>query len=146
MRERPYELEPRARMLALQGILECGRRRDWRIWAVHVRLRHVHVVAEAACKPEPVLLALKSYASRRINQECNGGEDRLRRWARHGSTLYLFDARSFHAAMDYVVNRQGDPMELFVHPEWDAGGSAVAVYGPPALADIRVLHMGPGRP
>jgi hypothetical protein len=36
-----------------------------------------------------------------------------RRWARHGSTRYLWTSESVSAAMDYVVRQQGDAMAVF---------------------------------
>ncbi len=47
----------------------------------------------------------KKYASRALR--------RTHTWARHGSTRYLWDQAGLEAAVDYVVNRQGEPMAVF---------------------------------
>ncbi|MEX2261154.1 MAG: hypothetical protein WD696_04345 [Bryobacteraceae bacterium] len=37
----------------------------------------------------------------------------VRRWARHGSTRYLWTTEEVSAAISYVVSRQGDPLAVF---------------------------------
>jgi REP element-mobilizing transposase RayT len=117
MKEPVYELGPDQRRAVLKGVLEAARRRGWRIWAAHIRPTHAHVVAEGEAPPEEILRGLKAYASRwlaRLPGECV----RSRRWARHGSTVWLWKDRDFHDAIVYVADRQGVPMEVFVDPEW----------------------------
>ncbi len=55
---------------------------------------------------------LKSYASRCLNRL---GLDQLnrKRWARHGSTRWLWTPDNVSAAIRYVVDQQGDAMEVF---------------------------------
>jgi len=78
-----------------------------------VRTNHVHVVVEAEVQPERVMLEFKSYASRALNNLGLDGPDR-RRWARHGSTRWLFKDRDVCEAIRYVIESQGTPMALFV--------------------------------
>jgi len=49
--------------------------------------------------PERVMNDLKTYASRR--------------WAGHGSTLYLWKAKDVDTAVRCVVYEQGEPMSVF---------------------------------
>jgi hypothetical protein len=55
---------------------------------------------------------LKSYASRHLNQL---GIDELnrKRWARHGSTRWLWSREEVWAAIRYVMDEQGDAMAVF---------------------------------
>ena len=73
------------------------------------------LVATANCKPEPILNALKAYSSRALNHLALDSPDR-RRWARHGSTRYLWTSAAVSAAIDYVVREQGDAMAVFEMP------------------------------
>jgi hypothetical protein len=80
--------------------------------AAHVRTRHAHVVVQAEASPEMVMTTCKSYASRALNQLGLDGEDR-RRWARHGSTRYLWARDELLAAVHSVVCEQGVPMAVY---------------------------------
>ncbi len=55
--------------------------------------------------------ALKAYTSRALNDRALDGPDR-RRWARHGSTRYLWTTDAVRAAIQYVVRQQGKPMAV----------------------------------
>ena len=55
--------------------------------------------------------AFKSYASRNLNRLGIDEPDR-RRWARHGSTRWLWKDRDVREAIRYVVEGQGEPMEV----------------------------------
>src|ERR1700682_994243 len=82
----------------LAPLLERCSNRAWRLLAAHVRTSHVHVVAEAEARPERVMNNLRSHASRYLNQQ---GLDELarRRWARHGSTRWLWKPEDVSAAI-----------------------------------------------
>jgi hypothetical protein len=60
---------------------------------------------------------LKSYASRILNRAAPDAPDR-KRWARHGSTRWLWDRKSVSAAIAYVADKQGEPMALFVATDY----------------------------
>ena len=55
---------------------------------------------------------IKACASRCLNQT---GLDEVgrKRWARHGSTRWLWKPEHVSAAIRYVVDEQGDPMAVF---------------------------------
>ena len=59
---------------------------------------------------------LKAYASRRLNQ-MSLDEPNRKRWARHGSTRWLWKPQHVSAAMQYVVAEQGDAMSVFESQE-----------------------------
>jgi REP element-mobilizing transposase RayT len=113
MDQPPYLLNGPSRRAVLHAIQEVCLHRGWSLLAAHVRTTHVHVVVEAGEKPEKVMNAFKSYASRRLNQTETEGQDR-KRWARHGSTRWLNHRDDIAAAMTYVIDGQGDAMAVFV--------------------------------
>jgi len=53
----------------------------------------------------------KSYASRRLNQSEIDEPDR-KRWARHGSTRWLWKDQDLVDAIRYVVEEQGEAMAV----------------------------------
>jgi REP element-mobilizing transposase RayT len=115
MTQEPYVLDVRRRDVVLRSLQEVCSRRGWTLLAAHVRINHVHVVATAACKPESVLNALKVYSSRALTHLALDSPNR-RRWARHGSTRYLWTSAAVSAAIQYVVREQGDLMAVFEMP------------------------------
>mgnify|MGYP000055549179 CR=1 FL=1 len=84
--------------------------------AVHVRSNHVHMIVEAETQPERIMNEFKSYASRELNQLTSERPDR-KRWARHGSTRWLWKDEDVRHALQYVIDQQGEPMALFVADE-----------------------------
>lgn len=112
MTEEQYTLDSVSRQIVLKSIQQLCPRRGWTLWAAHVRTNHVHVVATANCKPELVMNAMKAHSSRALNQYGREGPYR-RRWARHGSTRYLWTVEAVRAAIQYVVNEQGTAMAVF---------------------------------
>jgi REP element-mobilizing transposase RayT len=113
MDQDPYVLNEPSRGAVLDAIREVCSHRRWTLLAAHVRSNHVHPVVEAEAKPEKIMNDFKAYASRRLNQTSGGGPDR-KRWARHGSTRYLFHRDDVQAAIRYVVEEQGEAMAVFV--------------------------------
>jgi hypothetical protein len=71
------------------------------------------VIVEAEVRPENVMNTLKSYASRSLNRLGNDRPDR-KRWARHGSTRWLWKDEDVQEAIRYVVSGQGEPMEVYL--------------------------------
>lgn len=118
MRHSPYTMDVRRRALVLEALKETCRYKGWMLLAAQVRTNHVHVVVEASLRPEKILTALKAYSSRRLNRS---GLDHagVKRWTRHGSTVYLWDSDSVQSAIQYVIGGQGEPMAVF---EREVGG------------------------
>jgi hypothetical protein len=69
-------------------------------------------VLTASVPPENVLRELKAYTSRALNARFGARE---KRWARHGSKIWLWDAHRLEQAIEYVVRGQGEPMVLYVN-------------------------------
>src|SRR4051812_27086384 len=84
MRWPEYLLDAARRRTVLETIVEVLRHRGWRLWAVHVRSNHAHLVVTAAAKPEKVMSDVKAWCSRRL-KERHGEEADRTRWTQHGS-------------------------------------------------------------
>ena len=116
MTQQAHQLDRESRSAVLVALrchsVHCG----WNLLAAHVRTTHVRVVVKAEVGAERIMSAFKSYASRELNRLGRDGPDR-RRWARHGSTRWLWKDKDVEQAMRYVIDGQGAPMELFVADE-----------------------------
>ena len=108
-----YTLDELSRATVLNSVSSVCRYRGWILHAAHVRTNHVHVIVEAEDKPERVLNALKAYSSRSLNNLRRDTAGR-KRWARHGSTRWLWTDQETCDAIRYVVEEQGEPMAVYV--------------------------------
>jgi REP element-mobilizing transposase RayT len=112
MDQPPYGLDRSRREAVLAAMRKRCADRHWNLLAAHVRTNHVHLVVETGARPERIMNDLKSYASRYLNQ-LGLDEPARKRWARHGSTRWLWKPQSVAAAIRYVLEEQGDPMAVF---------------------------------
>ena len=113
MLQDPYGLDEAGRAVVLAAIQRHCAQRGWNLLAAHVRSNHVHAIVEAETRPERIMNEFKSYASRELNRLGSDGPDR-KRWARHGSTRWLWKDEDVRQALRYVIEEQGEPMALFV--------------------------------
>ena len=107
-----YGMDGSRREVVLAALLERCQQQRWTLLAAHVRSNHVHLVVEAEASPERVMNDVKSYASRCLNRTGLDGPGR-KRWARHGSTRWLWKPEHVSAAIRYVVDEQGERMAVF---------------------------------
>lgn len=112
MVQAPYLLDRESREVVLHAIREVCLHRGWSLLAAHVRTNHVHVVVEGEPKPEKIMNDFKTYASRSLNRMGRDGPER-KRWARHGSTKWLWTDQDVRDAIRYVVEEQGEDMAVF---------------------------------
>ncbi len=112
MDQPPYNLDLTRRDLVLQAIQVVCAHRNWKLLAAHVRSNHVHTVVGAEAPPERIMNDFKAYASRHLNR-MGLDEPGRKRWARHGSTRWLWKPPHISAAIQYVVAEQGDAMTVF---------------------------------
>ncbi len=113
MDQTPYLLDSSRRVVVLDAVRQVCSYHGWNLWAAHVRENHVHVVVEGDVHPEKIMHAFKAYASRNLNHLGIDEPDR-KRWARHGSTRWLWKDEDVRRATQYVVFEQGEPMEVFL--------------------------------
>ena len=116
MGQEPYELDAPRRQIVLGAIREVCSYRHWRLLAVHVRARHVHVVVQAAANPERVMNDFKAYASRALNAAGLDPSER-KRWTRHGSTRYLWTPQRVDECVHYTLHEQGEPMAAYAEED-----------------------------
>jgi REP element-mobilizing transposase RayT len=113
MIQAPYLLDTEGRAVVLQALRDVCVHRRWTLIGAHVRTNHVHVIVEADARPEKVMNDFKAYASRELKRLRRDGIDR-KRWARHGSTRWLWNDQEVQAALRYVIEEQGEPMAVFI--------------------------------
>jgi REP element-mobilizing transposase RayT len=108
----PVKLNDAQRAVVEQAIREVCENRGYLLLAVNVRSNHLHAVVAASAKPEPVMNAFKSYATRHL-REAGLMPPNVKPWSRHGSNPYLWTPEQVERGIDYVINGPGDkPFEL----------------------------------
>jgi REP element-mobilizing transposase RayT len=106
-------LDPAQRHCVEVASRETCEIRGWHLHAINVRTNHVHLVVSAGeKKPEIVLNACKSNATRRM-RETGCWQSTTSPWADNGSKRYLWNEQSIARAVDYVINGQGDDLPDF---------------------------------
>jgi len=125
MRAPPYILDKNRDEAVLEAMISVCKFRFWHAHCIHVRTTHMHAVVTANKEPERILIDFKAYASGSLNETGLDAPDRIR-WARHGSTQYLWDEPSIAAAIRYVACDQGEPMALHLYSR-----APVALTSPP---------------
>jgi REP element-mobilizing transposase RayT len=123
-----YDLDRTRREAVLASLRERCSQNHWTLLAAHVRGNHVHVVVEAEARPERIMNDLKAYASRCLNG-IGLDQPNRKRWARHGSTKWLWKREDVSTAIRYVVEGQGDVMAVFEATEPWGGEAATAPSG-----------------
>lgn len=113
LKQAPDLLDRDRRAAVLDAIRETCLHRRWSLLAAHVRTTHVHVIVDAGIPPETVMNDLKAYAARALNS-LEGSASARKRWARHGSTRWLWKDQDVQQAIRYVVENQGEPMAVFI--------------------------------
>ena len=100
----PCHLDQIRRDAVLEAIQKVCGHRGWSLLAAqvtcvpHVQSNHVHAVVDAEAPPERVMSDFKAYGSRRLN-EMRLDQPNRKRWARHGSTRWLWKPRHVSAAV-----------------------------------------------
>ena len=112
LNEIPWSMEPEARGIILEALRSVCTHRQWIAHALHIRTTHVHAVIGGDTAPERMLSDFKAYATRALRRAYPDTK-RHRYWAHHGSTRYLWNEVSLRAAVDYVVNGQGERMACY---------------------------------
>lgn len=103
----PIVMNPPQRLAVHREIEDVCRRREYLLRALNVRTNHLHSVVSAEVKPELIINAFKSNATRAMRQQ--GLIDRdVKVWSVGKSRRYLWKPRSVALAIDYTLNQQGD--------------------------------------
>ncbi|HMU34844.1 MAG TPA: hypothetical protein PKC89_13385, partial [Pyrinomonadaceae bacterium] len=107
-----FLLDGPCRGLVERAIREVCSLRDYPLHAINIRTNHAHSVVASARKPEIVLNAFKSNATKELRRAgLVSVEQQV--WARGGSTRYLWKPNRVESAIEYVLNGQGDDLPNF---------------------------------
>ena len=101
MRRQPVTLTKDQRVVVDKTIKEVCAYRGWFLHEMNIRTQHIHMVVTSDRPPEPTMLSLKSWCTRRLREAGLVARD-VTPWSRHGSTLYLWTDKSFARARRYV--------------------------------------------
>jgi REP element-mobilizing transposase RayT len=113
----PVTLDDQRRFVVDATIREVCTHRTWRLHALHVRTTHVHIVVCGDHSPERMMTDFKAYCTRRMREALVLSKE-AEPWSHHGSTRYLNTERSFRRAMQYVLDQQGEPLDMRCPPGW----------------------------
>jgi len=114
MRDEPMLLAADSAQVVERAVTEVCAHRQWRLYVVHARTNHVHIVVGAALSPERMMNDFKLWATKHLRKSGYvTAEQKV--WAEHGSTPYLWTEAQLLGAIDYTKNWQGGPLQK----SWD---------------------------
>ena len=103
----PFVMNTKQRIVVHREIEDVCARRSYISRALNVRTNHLHSVVSAPVKPERIINAYKSNATRALREQRLVEPD-VQVWSRGKSRRYLWKPRSVDLAIDYTLNQQGD--------------------------------------
>lgn len=106
----PFYLDAPRRHAVEQAIRRTCALQGWELFAVNVRTNHVHVVVRSPELPDRVMSSLKAWTTRGMAEK-GLVDPGARVWTRGGSRRLLWTPARLEAAIDYVLNRQGDDLD-----------------------------------
>ena len=113
MKREPVVLNAKMRSIVEKAVSENCEFRGWNLYAINVRTNHAHIVVSAGGrKPEPMLNALKSNATRLLRSSGAWNKDKSP-WSDKGSNRYIWTAESLARACNYVRDHQGGDLPTF---------------------------------
>ena len=115
LKTEPFVMNEQTREIVLQTIISTSQMYSWDLHALHVRTNHVHLLITTNESVEKVLTKFKITCSEQLNYI---EQKKLPRWARHGSTRYIFKEQNFYNALNYVIHEQGKKMAIYVSDVW----------------------------
>lgn len=112
LKSEPFVMNSRARRAVREAIEEVCSHRGWPLHAQNVRTNHAHAVIAAVASSDKVLGDLKAYATRKLRSEQCWSHAHSP-WVDKGSKRKLWNENHIAAAIEYVVNGQGDDLPEF---------------------------------
>lgn len=110
MRSPAVEFAAQSAALIELTVREVCAHRSWRLYALAARSNHLHVVASGPVAAERMINDFKAWCTRRL-REAGHVDETQTVWAAHGSTPHLWTQHQLVAAIDYVKNWQGGPLQ-----------------------------------
>ena len=97
---------------------ETAEHRGWRVLALAIMFNHFHVVLSVDDDPDPrkVLADLKAYGTRALNRGF-GPPPSETWWSTKGSKRKLPDEKAIESAINYVLNKQPNPLVTWAPPD-----------------------------
>jgi REP element-mobilizing transposase RayT len=111
LKHAPIRLTNRQRTTVEQAVSDVCTHRRYQMHAINIRTNHAHSVVSAFSYPEPILDAFKSYSTRAL-RAAGLLSAKVKPWARHGSTFYLWKERDVEKAVEYVLLGQDHEFSL----------------------------------
>ena len=110
----PIWLTQSQAMVVVRQFVETAAYREWKLVAAAVMGNHFHVVVgvQEEIDPRQLLTYLKSYATRGLNEQF-GSPPSKRWWTRNGSRRKILNQAALDAAVNYVVNKQPNPLAIW---------------------------------
>ncbi len=112
IKQNPVSLSAKDREVVEQAIAEVCQHRGYQVQAINVRSNNLHAVVSAQIKPELIIDAFKSYATRRWRENFMIDVD-TKPWAHGKSRRHLWKSRHVALAVVYVLYGQGDVLPEF---------------------------------
>ena len=103
------------RGIVLDTIIDHCLIKQWKLWAVHVRSNHVHLLLRTDDKIELVMKGVKSWATRNLRK---AGCDIPKVWATGGSKRYVFTHEKLKEKIHYVIHEQGEMMQYYLQEDF----------------------------
>ncbi len=111
LKNAPVILDPAKRRIVLDTIIKHCDIRKWKLYAVHVRTNHVHIVVKADKSADNTAKELKSWPTRILR---NNGYDIPQVWTDGKSKKMIFTEAKLKEKIHYVVYEQGEMMEYYI--------------------------------
>ena len=110
LKNQPIQFDVGQRGIILDTIVSHCLIKKWKLWAVHVRSNHVHLLVSAEDNVELVMKGVKSWATRNLRK---AGYDIPMVWTRGGSKRYVFTHEKLKEKTHYIIYEQGKLMQYY---------------------------------
>jgi REP element-mobilizing transposase RayT len=107
----PVLLNASHRKIVLDGIMKHCDVRQWKLFAVHVRSNHVHIVVRSNKSADQTVSELKTWPTRMLKK---AGLTREKMWTGGGSKKHIYTEEKLREKIHYVVYEQGEMMEYYI--------------------------------
>ena len=117
--ETSFKMQENYRDTVLQSVMETCRYNHWHLFALHIRIEHMHLVVQSSMPKEKTMGKIKCYATKDLKKSHPELLQRKNFWSRHGSTKNIWAPEAIFPALYYVVKKQGKkPMALYYDQQY----------------------------
>ena len=108
---KPVILDAAQRQVVQEKIIKHCDIRRWRLFALHVRTNHVHIVVKADKSIDQVSNELKGWPKRILGEQ---GFKFPKVWTGGSSKVFIFTENKLKEKIHYVVYEQGEMMAYYI--------------------------------